>query len=1459
MISTRILIAAIVSDSFSCLKNALLRRWARRRTAGLRLAATYIDAFESRELLAAMIHVPADYTSIQDAINAAGSGDTIQVAAGVYIETLSLNKSVNLRGAGRDSTMIMPSNSIFAPVITITGGSEALIEGFTLTGGKNGGVVIVDASPTLQDNAITLHRRETRGSAIDVSGLSSPAILGNIISGNEHYQGSGHSGGFGTIFDSSSGTSVYAWNEVTGNNAWLTGGSMYLMNSSPLIHNNRFENNSADVNGGIVSIGGSPVIENNLLLNNIWDAIPNTDGAINVASGSAIIRFNTIKGNRGSGISVGNGATAAITGNIVVQNVAAGISGENQSTIDLQFNNIWGNTPDYQGTTAGPGSVSVDPQLDADFLPHAIQVIDAGPPGILDLNATRSDMGRSGGLGNQTSNGYTIETVVAGQNIEHRLKRDDFHFQSLIKTDGTRSYHETFEEHGITKYAKHGLIVRPHPDQGQPDGWGSSDYINSFIVGGDAEAGTFTDLIATSAGIYIRAFGNIIKDALGGSFGIWETSRKVSYDAASHVISGIGTQKVNLDDVLQNVSGDLNVYRIATNRLVDVPLTNGGIGNTGDVHSVNYQFAVGANLPGGTWLPESNSHFPGEHSVSLAVDLIGMTNSVDTAAMNDEAIAVARKPGYSYQLTDRAGQTVISFGGFFDSSKAMDPYADNAAVIALVRPEWAGSTKDFVFEVNTRAIVPLTPLVENVVTPEDTLSQPIKVKLFGDNGTLAPYFRISGIIGGTLYKNINGTPIADGTYVSFAEATAGLRFQPDADSNLPGRFDIESSRDGITPAALSGKVTSVISITPVADTPQVASITTPVNTLSGAIVINRHPADGAEVTHIRITGITGGTLFRNNGTTQINNGDFITFAEGLVGVKFQPSLNSSVTGHFTVQASVSNTDTGLGGSTVTASITVRPSTPVVTSPALTNISQRPTVAWSAAAGAASYEVWINNLSTNTKPFHKGTSTSTSYVPTIDLGIGQFRVWVRSKTSDGTLSPWSAARDFQVTTPVSVNALNPLQTTFRPTITWAALPGANHYDVWISNLSTGTSQVVRNMDVAGTTFQVATNLSAGKFRTWVRGIAADDFAGAWSIGVDFTVISPAPTVTHGQNTAFNRTPVLKWDSLPGTNHYDIWINNLSNGAVQAVRDINLTSTTFTGPNNLPIGKYRAWIRGIGADNFATAWTAPVNFSINGAPLVTQGQNSTFDRTPTFAWNVLPGAAVYEVYLRNLNTGATTLYNRNVTATQFTPSALAEGTYRWWTMGVTAEGFRSLWTSPMDIFVGGRPSFLSPSGTITDTTPTFSWKRVDGAVRYDLWVNREGGAAQLIREQTLTSTSFTPTTALADGTYRAWVRAVSSTAEISVWSAQVVFTIAENSFHPLDENAMTPVLTSVIRRNNINGEFVLQPAVAVIASGHNHTSTQAPCLPLGSDDTKSETDAAVIDAAIMEWMLPSYSAV
>jgi len=72
---------------------------------------------------------PADFTTIQEAINAANDGDTIEVRAGIYYEHLDLNKSITLVGQSKNSTKI--DGSVNGTVVTITR-DNVKVTGFTI-------------------------------------------------------------------------------------------------------------------------------------------------------------------------------------------------------------------------------------------------------------------------------------------------------------------------------------------------------------------------------------------------------------------------------------------------------------------------------------------------------------------------------------------------------------------------------------------------------------------------------------------------------------------------------------------------------------------------------------------------------------------------------------------------------------------------------------------------------------------------------------------------------------------------------------------------------------------------------------------------------------------------------------------------------------------------------------------------------------------------------------------------------------------------------------------------------------------------------------------------------------------------------------------------------------------------------------------------------------------------------
>ena len=88
-----------------------------------------------------------------------------------------------------------------------------------------------------------------------------------------------------------------------------------------------------------------------------------------------------------------------------------------------------------------------------------------------------------------------------------------------------------------------------------------------------------------------------------------------------------------------------------------------------------------------------------------------------------------------------------------------------------------------------------------------------------------------------------------------------------------------------TTAGLGGSTaTATITVNLVLHQPSVTNATTTDNTqTTSGLVITPNAADTAFVTNFQITNITGGTLYLNDGVTQVTNGEFITVAQGARG------------------------------------------------------------------------------------------------------------------------------------------------------------------------------------------------------------------------------------------------------------------------------------------------------------------------------------------------------------------------------------------------------------------------------------------------------------------------------------------------------------------------------------------------------------------------------------------------
>jgi len=440
---------------------------------------------------------------------------------------------------------------------------------------------------------------------------------------------------------------------------------------------------------------------------------------------------------------------------------------------------------------------------------------------------------------------------------------------------------------------------------------------------------------------------------------------------------------------------------------------------------------------------------------------------------------------------------------------------------------------------------------------------------------------------------------------------------------------------------------------------------------------------------------------------------------------------------------------------------------------------------------------------------------------------------------------------------------------KPTITWNALSGALRYDVWISNLSSGVSQIVRNIDVPGTSFVPPENLGIGRYRVWVRAIDTLEVAGYWSVGRDFFVNTPATITSPAPNTviASSKFPTIVWTAIPDAVRYELWVNNLTTGQARVIYRVGanaLTTTSYVSTENLLSATYTIWVRGLNPSGEAGLWSLPTTHTVLAPPVIKQPVGGgTFDTTPTFSWTAVTGSTSYDVHVADAKTNVVVLRNKFVKTTTLTATTdVPSGEYRLWVRAQSGNSF-SAWSVPSTFSIGLPPKITSAKTVGTPAKPQFTWTTISGTERYELWVNNAATNVRVIYETNLTNTTFTSATTLAAGTYRVWVRAVSTMGEITAWSAPVDLVIASTEFPKnsvkstvlaalhIEDETLTPYGSPVERPDafapETNAPVIAEvmpaaevPVASVVKS--IHPVETAPTVVSAYDDVMSEWQSA-----------------
>jgi hypothetical protein len=248
------------------------------------------------------------YSSIQAAINAAKTGDTIKIAAGEYDEHLTVSgpaTSLTLQGAGAGNTTIDGTTS-FGTVLTIGSGQTVKVTGVTITGGDevHGGGIDNEGKLTLKDSAVSGNIAQ-RGGGIYNTGsltLNDSTISENIAATHGGGLGGGifNAGGSVTLNDSTvshneaeggfgggisnegGGTVTLNNSTVSDNAAMLAGDGGGIYNEGKLTLNNSTVSDNTAGDGGGVYNEGQVIGSNDTITGNTPNGIKNEGGTVSL-------------------------------------------------------------------------------------------------------------------------------------------------------------------------------------------------------------------------------------------------------------------------------------------------------------------------------------------------------------------------------------------------------------------------------------------------------------------------------------------------------------------------------------------------------------------------------------------------------------------------------------------------------------------------------------------------------------------------------------------------------------------------------------------------------------------------------------------------------------------------------------------------------------------------------------------------------------------------------------------------------------------------------------------------------------------------------------------------------------------------------------------------------------------------------------------------------------------------
>jgi len=411
-----------------------------------------------------------------------------------------------------------------------------------------------------------------------------------------------------------------------------------------------------------------------------------------------------------------------------------------------------------------------------------------------------------------------------------------------------------------------------------------------------------------------------------------------------------------------------------------------------------------------------------------------------------------------------------------------------------------------------------------------------------------------------------------------------------------------------------------------------------------------------------------------------------------------------------------------------------------------NEEGKPTLKWSAVSGAESYQVYraTRQNGTYSKVF---TTAGNSYTHASATEGTTYYYKVKAVLSDGTAVTSEIVTATCKAPEVEIEITTGNNAEGKPTLKWTAVDGAASYQVYRATKENGTYSKV--FTTTGTTYTHA-SAEVGSTYYYKLKVVLESGTEVFTDVVTNTCLAPEEEIVIELVTGNNADgkPTLKWNAIEGAESYAVYRSTTEGGTYAKV--FTTAGTTYTHVS-ATAGKSYFYKLKVTMDDGSEIYSDVVTNTCvipEAKFVITTGNNA--EGKPTLKWNVIEGAASYEVHRSTTENGTYQKVFATTGTTYTHVSATAGRSYYYKLKVILNDGSEEFSQIVTNTCLIPDAMFNITAGHNADGKPTLKWTAIAGAESYDVYRSvEEDGLYQKVF--TTAGTTYTHVSATPGNTY------------------------------------------------------------------------------------------------------------